>query len=118
MIARDNTDPDLRRGFALGANAGWITLCGAFGPAMLVVGLPVRVVLGDATGNVVLAACLAGAMFCIAVPPTCCGACIGTSPQARRRARRNGVDSKGFATSMRRKMPRNSSLIFQAWLGI
>jgi hypothetical protein len=34
-------------------------------------------------------------------------------PQARRRARKDGVDSKRFANSMRRTLPRNSSLIFQ-----
>jgi hypothetical protein len=39
-------------------------------------------------------------------------------PQARRRARKYGIDSKRFATSMRRTMPRNSSLIFQTAVGI
>jgi hypothetical protein len=34
-------------------------------------------------------------------------------PQARRRARKDGIDSKRFATAMRRTLPRNSSLIFQ-----
>jgi hypothetical protein len=117
-IARDDTDPDLRRGFALGANAGWITLCGGFGLAMLVVGAPVQVVLGDATGNVVLAACLAGAMFCVAGAANVLWRMYWYVPQARRRTRKDGVDSKRFATSMRRTMPRNSSLIFQAAVGI
>ena len=39
-------------------------------------------------------------------------------PQARRRARKDGVDSQRFATSMRRTMPRNSSLIFQTAVAV
>jgi hypothetical protein len=42
----------------------------------------------------------------------------GLAAQARRRARKEGIDSKRFATSMRRAMPRNSSLIFQTAVGI
>jgi hypothetical protein len=39
-------------------------------------------------------------------------------PQARCRARKDGVESKRFAISMRRTMPRNSSLIFQSAVAI
>jgi hypothetical protein len=117
-ITRDDTDPDLRRGFAMGANAGWITLSGAFGAAMLLVGVPVQLLLGDAAGNVVLAACLAGGMFCVAGAFNVMWRMYWYVPQARRRARKYGVDSKRFVTSMRRAMPRNSSLIFQAAVGI
>jgi hypothetical protein len=117
-IARDDTDPDLRRGFALGANAGWIILTGAFGAAMLLVGVPVQLLLGDAAGNVVLAACLGGAMFCVAGASNVIWRMYWYVPQARRRARKEGIDSKRFATSMRRAMPRNSSLIFQTAVGI
>ena len=118
LIARDNTDPQLRQVFALAANAGWITLSGAFGAAMLLVGVPVQLLLGDAAGNVVLAACLAGGMFCVAGAFNVMWRMYWYVPQARRRARKDGVDSKRFVTSMRRTMPRNSSLIFQAAVGI
>lgn len=39
-IARDDTDPDLRREFALSANAGWFTLGFVCICAMLVIGVP------------------------------------------------------------------------------
>jgi hypothetical protein len=118
LIARDDTDPQLRQGFAMGANAGWITLCGLFGVAMLFVGVPVQLLLGDAAGNAVLATCLAGAIFCLAGAANVLWRMYWYVPQAKRRARKDGVDSKRFATSMRRAMPRNSSLIFQTAVGI
>jgi hypothetical protein len=93
-------------------------LSGAFGLAMLGVGMPVQLVLGDAAGKVVLAACLAGAMFCVAGAFNVMWRMYWYVPQARRRARKYGIDSKPFATSMRRTMPRNSSLIFQTAVGI
>jgi hypothetical protein len=117
-IAGNDTDPDLRRGFAMGANAGWITLCGVCVLAMLVVGVPIKLLLGDAAGHVVLAVCLAGGMFCCAGAFNVMWRMYWYVPQARRRARKDGVDSKRFATSMRRAMPRNSSLIFQTAVGI
>jgi hypothetical protein len=117
-IARDDSDPDLRRGFAMGANAGWITLGCICVAAMLVVGVPVKLLVGDGAGNVVLTACLASAMFCCAGAFNVMWRMYWYVPQARRRARQDGVDSKRFATSMRRAMPRNSSLIFQVAVGI
>jgi hypothetical protein len=118
LIARDDTDPQLRQVFAQGASAGWFTLGGAFIFAMLVVGVPVKLLLGDAAGNVVLTVCLAGVMFCGAGVFNVLWRMYWYVPQARRRARRYGTDSKRFATSMRRAMPRNSSLVFQTAVGI
>jgi hypothetical protein len=37
-VARDNTDPDLRRGFAIATNAGWIVLSFLFTAGILVLG--------------------------------------------------------------------------------
>ncbi|HEY0343306.1 MAG TPA: hypothetical protein VGC59_01590 [Solirubrobacteraceae bacterium] len=85
---------------------------------MLLVGVPVQLLLGDAAGNVVLAACLAGGMFCVAGAFNVMWRMYWYVPQARRRARKDGVDSKRFVTLMRRAMPRNSSLVFQAAVGI
>jgi hypothetical protein len=118
LIAHDDTDPQLRQAFAQGASAGWYTLGGACLFAMLVVGVPSKLLLGDAVGNVVLTACLAGAMFCVAGLVNVLWRMYWYVPQARRRARKYGVDSKRFATSMRRAMPRNSSLIFQTAVAI
>jgi hypothetical protein len=113
LIARDDTDPQLRQVFAQGASAGWFTLGGACILAMLVIGAPVKLLIGDAAGNVVLTVCLAGVMFCGAGVFNVLWRMYWYVPQARRRARKFGTNSKRFATSMRRAMPRNSSLIFQ-----
>src|SRR3954452_20522559 len=118
LIADDDTDPDLRYAFALGASAGWFTLGGACISTMLVVAVPVKHLLGDAAGNVVLTVCLAGEMFCCAGMANVLWRMYWYVPQARRRTRKYGTDSKRFATSMRRTMPRNSSLILQTAVAI
>jgi hypothetical protein len=102
----------------MGAGAGWFTLGFACIVAMLVVGVPVKYLLGDAAGNFVLTVCLAAGMFCCAGIANVLWRMYWYVPQARRRARKYGVDSKRFATSMRRAMPRNSSLIFQTAVAI
>jgi hypothetical protein len=109
LIACDDTNPHLRQVFALGASAGWFTLGGAYIFAMPAVGVPVKFLVGDAAGNVVLTACLAGAMLCFAGALNVIWRMYWYVPQARRRARKDGVDSKRFATSRRRTMPRDSS---------
>jgi hypothetical protein len=118
LIARDDTDPELRHTFALGANAGWITLCMICVLGIPLVGIPVKLLLGNAAGNLAATVCFAGAMFCVAGAFNVMWRMYWYVPQARRRARKDGIDSKRFATSMRRAMPRNSSLIFQAAVGI
>jgi hypothetical protein len=117
LIARDDTDPELRHAFALGANAGWITLCMVCVLGIALVGIPAKLLLGDAAGNLVATVCFAGGMFCAAGASNVLWRMYWYVPQARRRARTDGVDSKRFAVSMRRAMPRNSSLIFQAAVG-
>jgi hypothetical protein len=57
-------------------------------------------------------------MFCVAGASNVIWRMYWYVPQARRRARKEGIDSTRFATSMRRAMPRNSSLIFQTAVGI
>jgi hypothetical protein len=118
LIARDDTDPQLRQVFAMGAGFGWFVLGFSCILAMLVVGVPVKYVIGDAAGNFVITVCLAAGMFCCAGIANVLWRMYWYVPQARRRARKDGVDSKRFATSMRRAMPRNSSLIFQTAVGI
>jgi hypothetical protein len=57
-------------------------------------------------------------MFCLAGAFNVMWRMYWYVPQARRRARMYGTDSKRLATSMRRAMPRNSSHIFQTAVGI
>ena len=117
-IVDDDTDPELRHTFALGANAGWITLCIACVLAMLVIGFPVRFLFGEAAGSSVGAVFLAGAMFSCAGAANVLWRMYWYVPQARRRARKDGIGSKRFAISMRRTLPRNSSLVFQTGVAI
>jgi hypothetical protein len=118
LIAHDDTDPELRHAFAMGANAGWITLCIACVLAMLVIGFPVRFLFGEAAGSSVGAVFLAGAMFSCAGAANVLWRMYWYVPQARRRARKDGIGSKRFAISMRRTLPRNSSLVFQTGVAI
>lgn len=117
-IARDATDPDLRRTFALGANAGWITLSFLFTAGILVLAFPVRAVLGSNAGDTVAVTCLSGAMFCAAGAVNVLWRMYWYVPQARRRARKDGIDSKRFAKSLRRTLPRNTSLVFQTAVAV
>jgi hypothetical protein len=80
--------------------------------AILVVGVPFKLLLDDAAFNVVLTACLVAEMCCVAGAFNVMWRMYWYVPQARRLVRKYGVDSKRFASSMRRAMPRNSSLIF------
>jgi hypothetical protein len=118
QVARDSTDPDLRRTFALSANAGWIALSFLFTVGILVLAFPARAVLGSGAGDAVAVACLSGAMFCAAGAVNVLWRMYWYVPQARRRARKYGVDSKRFTKSMRRTMPRNTSLLFQTAVAV
>jgi hypothetical protein len=111
-------DPDLRRSYAYQVSFGWVILAFAFGLAMLVVGVPVTVVVGDAPGNLVVEICLAACLFCCAGSANVLWRMYYFVPQAKRLARRGETDSEAYAAAMRRTLPRNSSLVFQGAVGI
>jgi hypothetical protein len=76
----------------------------AFGAAMLLVGVTVQLLLGDAVGNVVFAACLAGGMFCVAGAFNVMWRMYWYVPQARATAwgRPMPVSRSGIEPSRRR----------------
>jgi hypothetical protein len=70
-------------------------------------------VFGEQVGDVVARVCLMGCIFCAAGSANVLWRMYWYVPHARRRARRDGIDSERFAVSMRRTLPRNSNLDFQ-----
>jgi hypothetical protein len=106
-------DPDERRFYALTVHTGWLLLSIASAFAIFVLAVPIRFVFGGPAGDVVARVFLVGCIFCAAGSANVLWRMYWYVPQARRRARKDGIDSKRFATSMRRTLPRNSSLIFQ-----
>lgn len=114
----DDTNPDDSRYYAVMVAGGWAALTCAFAVALAVIGLPARSLLGDRTGNIVATTCVVGAFFCLAGGVSVLGRMLWYVPQARRRLREHGADSDAFRKSMRRSLPGNGSLIFQAAVAI
>ena len=111
-------DPEARGLYAITVNSAWALLAFACGVAMLVFGVPVRAVFGAEAGNVVLAACLAAVFFCLAGCANVLWRKYSFVPQAQRLLRLYGAQDERYMASMRRTLPRNTSLIFQAAVGI
>jgi hypothetical protein len=106
-------DPDERRFYALTVHTGWLLLSIASAFAIFALAVPVRFLFGGPAGDIVARIFLVACIFCAAGSANVLWRMYWYVPQARRRARKDGVDSKRFANSMRRTLPRNSSLIFQ-----
>ena len=116
-VSRDK-NPDLRDYYVGRVLYAWFLLALGFTAGLLLLGVPARALLGTETGRVVLAACLAGSLFCLTGCVNAFWRLFWYLPQARRRLENDGAESEGFAKSMRRALPRNSSLIWQAAVGI
>jgi hypothetical protein len=114
MIASD--DPDLRKGALTIINTAWCAVAVAFLVALLVVGIPVRVLAGDHAGEVVVSILLGGIFVCIAGCAHVLRRWYWYLPKARRRLRAG--DRPAFEAYMRRSLPRNSSIVFQSAIGI
>jgi hypothetical protein len=113
-IARD--DPDSRRNALYVINGAWAMSAFGFLVAMLVVGIPVRVLAGADAGRVVVGIFVGAGFFCL-------GGCAHVLrrwywylPKARRRLRAD--DRAAYEEYMQRSLPRNSSVVFQSVIGI
>ena len=118
ILLRYERDLTLRRHYVEAVLFAWCWIGVFFMFSLGFIGVPVRLVFGAGPGNVVGAALLAVSFFCLT-------GCINAFwrrqwyvLQARRRLDRDGPDSEGYAKSMRRMLPRNSSLIWQSAVGI
>jgi hypothetical protein len=83
-----------------------------------VIGLAVNRLLGAQAAVGWASTCLAAEFFCLAGSAYVMGRMMWYVPQARRRLRKYGPDSKAFKKSMRRSLPGNGSLIFQTAVAI
>jgi hypothetical protein len=109
--------PEERQSYVWSVIWGWAMLAGA---CFLAIGIAFVAgsLFGAGARRVVAALFLAAGMFCIAGSFNAMWRAFWYTPQARRRARTDGTDSERFATSMRRILPRNSSLIFQTAIAL
>jgi hypothetical protein len=117
QLELDDTEPDDGRYYAGMVLGGWAALAFGFTVA-IALAFPVRSLLGERAGNIVAATCVAAAFFCLAGCANALWHMTWHVSQARRRLRERGADSEAFKTSMRRSLPRNTSLIFQAPVAI
>jgi hypothetical protein len=117
MLELDDTDPDDSRLYAGMVACTWALLAFGFLVAMGLA-FPVRSLLGEGAGNVVAAACVGGGFFCLAGCANALWHMTWHVSQVRRRLREQGAGSEAFKRSMRRSIPRNTSLIFQAPVAI
>lgn len=110
-------DPGARISYAFQVTSTWAFLAFAFAVAILVIAIPVRSLFGAPAGDAVAAGCLVACMFCIAGSANVYWRGYWYGTKAKRLAR-HGTYTAAYAAAMRRTLPRNSSLIFQAAIGI
>jgi hypothetical protein len=117
QLELDDDEPDDSRYYAAMVTCGWAVLAFGFIVAMGLA-FPVRSLLGEQAGNIVAAACMGAAFFCLGGAVNALWHMTWHVSQARRRLRKYGADSKAFKKSMRRSLPGNTSLIFQTPVAI
>jgi hypothetical protein len=113
----DDTNPDDSRLYAGMVACGWTLLTFA----ILVATLPVGYIVGsfdEDADHIVRVVSEALSFFCVAGAANAVWHMAWHVPQARRHLRKHGADSEAFKKSMRRSIPRNTSLIFQTAVAI
>jgi hypothetical protein len=113
----DDADPDDSRYYAAMVAGGWTALA----VGVLIATLPIGYLVGsfgDEADHIVRTVSEALSFFCLAGAVNALWHMAWHVPQARRRLRKDGADSKPFKKSMRRSLPRNTSLIFQTAVAI
>jgi hypothetical protein len=118
QLELDDTQPDDSRYYAGMVAGGWTLLAFGFLVAMVLLAFPVNAALGDQATNIFAAAFVAAAFFCLAGTVNALWHMTWHVSQARRRLREHGADSEAFKRSMRRSLPRNTSLVFQILVAI
>jgi hypothetical protein len=108
--------PELRRNYTMTVYSAWILLGLAVGGGLVACAYLAHLMFGREAGNIVVSAAAGCSCFCFA------GAVNALwrqqyANQAQRRLRRFGPGDHRYKTSMRRALPRDSSLIGQAIVG-
>lgn len=117
-LAFDASDPEQSAYVSSMVAGAWIVPAVACTVAIGVIGFPVRSLFGKGASDVVADTSMVGAFFCLAGSANALWHRLWYVPQARRRLRAEGPGGKRFARSMRRSVPRNGSLVFQALVAI
>ena len=115
---RQDADPELRADYALSVAAGWLRLTYWCTVALVVTGFAAGWVFGESAVAVALAIWTAADFFFLAGGANALWRYYWFVSQAHRWARLDGPGSARFAASMRRTLPRDSSLIGQAATGM
>jgi len=117
-IVSDETDPDLRSAYAGAVRFAWGVLAVACVIALVVFGIAARELVGKDASDIVLALGVGAVFFCLAGYVNAYWRRVWFVSRARRHAEQDGVGSHTYAAAMRGILPRNSSLIWQAAIGI
>lgn len=115
---RQQTDPEIRSIYLLAVMIGWgeVSFCVLI--PWIVTGFGARALFGDQAARIVATAGVLPAFFCVAGMWNAMWRYYWYVPQAKRRARRDGVGSERFAVSMRRTLPPRHSVISMAVVGL
>ena len=116
--AQQQTDPELRAIYLLMVEAGWISLGWWLCVALIVTGFPMRELVSEQTLVIFISIWAAPMWFCVAGCWNAIWRYYWYVPQAKRRARRDGVGSERFAVSMRRTLPPRRSVISMSVTGL
>lgn len=111
-------DPEARRLYAVRVNSAWGLLAFACVIGIVAVATPVKVYLDETAGLALLALFLGLMSFCLAGCAYVLWRSYTFVPNARRLKSRGETDTEEYAIAMRRTLPRNGSLVFQAAVAI
>lgn len=96
-------------------NMGWGLLAFGWFIALVLIGVPLQIVFGARVGNVVVCIVVGASFFCLAGSAEAVWRRYVYVPRARRLANRGRPDASEDA--LRRSLPPNTSLVFQAAVG-
>lgn len=117
--ARQQTDPEIRSIYLLAVMLGWgeVFFFCALIPG-LVIGFGLRALFGDRAAQIFATIWAVPAFFCVAGMWNAVWRYYWYVPQAKRRARRDGVGSERFEIAMRRTLPPHRSVVSMAVVGL
>jgi hypothetical protein len=92
----------------------WLGLGVVFVGLIVVIAIPLDVLVGHSVGDPVSLAFLGGCFFCIGGVINVLWRTYWYVPRARRVAHAGDNEAPAYAAAMRRTLPRNSSVVFQA----
>jgi hypothetical protein len=111
-------DPGSRREYTYWVSTAWVVLAFAFLVISLLAGIAVRSLASEAAGDVIVVGGLVAMGFCLAGAANALWRSLYFVSKAKQLVGRQQRHTEVYASTMRRTLPRNSSLIFQAAVAI